>query len=136
MFSRMTDKPPSRTLDKIVIRVPDGLRERIAERAKENERSVNAELVDLLDKAYPELTPVPHLIYRMKRIIEIIEENVDEPLSDEFRFLMVHMINTARDHGIFQGESGLADFQRDYEREQYQDRFYDKQRASKPRDAE
>jgi hypothetical protein len=44
---------PSQNLDKIVIRVPDGLRDRIARAAKDNGRSVNAELVRLLESHYP-----------------------------------------------------------------------------------
>lgn len=49
----MNDPSPSRLLDQIVIRVPDGMRERIKRVADANGRSVNAELVALLDKTYP-----------------------------------------------------------------------------------
>ena len=49
----MSQDTPSRNLDKIVIRVPDGMRERIAAVAAENKRSVNAELVALLEGYYP-----------------------------------------------------------------------------------
>lgn len=49
----MAQDSPSRTLDKIVIRVPDGLRDRIAETAKRNGRSMNAEVVAALEEKYP-----------------------------------------------------------------------------------
>jgi hypothetical protein len=49
----MSDHSPSRSLDKIIIRVPDGMRERIKRVADANGRSVNAELLVLLDRIYP-----------------------------------------------------------------------------------
>lgn len=38
-------KPPSRTQRKFVVRMPDGMRERIAALAKKNQRTMNAEIV-------------------------------------------------------------------------------------------
>jgi plasmid stability protein len=49
----MTDQSPSRSLDKIIIRLPDGLKERIRRVAVKNDRSVNAELLALLERTYP-----------------------------------------------------------------------------------
>lgn len=49
----MSDQHPSRDLDKVIIRLPDGMKERIRRVATENGRSVNAELVMLLDRTYP-----------------------------------------------------------------------------------
>ncbi len=39
----------SRTADKFVVRLPDGLRNKIAEIAKKNHRSMNSEIVRCLD---------------------------------------------------------------------------------------
>lgn len=44
--------PPSRTADQFVVRLPDGMRERIAETAKTNGRSMNAEIVARLDGSF------------------------------------------------------------------------------------
>lgn len=38
----------SRTADKFVVRLPDGMREKIAEIAKDNHRSMNSEIIDRL----------------------------------------------------------------------------------------
>lgn len=57
----MTTKPPSRTADQFVLRLPDGMRDRIAELAKENSRSMNAEIVQRLEWAL-ELTRKPQLV--------------------------------------------------------------------------
>ncbi|MGL5450968.1 MAG: Arc family DNA-binding protein [Aeromonas sp.] len=43
--------PTSRNSDKFVLRLPDGMREKIAEQAKANGRSMNAEIVYHLQKA-------------------------------------------------------------------------------------
>src|ERR1044072_9195210 len=50
IITTMSTKPPSRDLDKIIVRLPDGLRQRLADKAKENGRSVNAEVVHAIVK--------------------------------------------------------------------------------------
>ncbi|MNB58513.1 Arc-like DNA binding domain protein [compost metagenome] len=41
----------SRTADKFVVRLPDGMRERIAEVAREHHRSMNSEIIARLEKS-------------------------------------------------------------------------------------
>ena len=45
---------PSRHLDKFMLRMPDGMRGRIAEAAKENGRSMNAEIIHRLEQSFAE----------------------------------------------------------------------------------
>lgn len=47
-------KKPNDDLDKFLLRMPDGLRERIKREADKNKRSMNAEIVGTLEDAYPE----------------------------------------------------------------------------------
>ena len=42
----------SRELDKFILRFPDGMRDRIAEAAKANNRSMNAEVVSRLQNSF------------------------------------------------------------------------------------
>lgn len=112
----MTDNSPSRTADKIVIRVPDGLRERVALRAKENDRSVNAELVELLEHAYPELTPMAELISRSRKILDRIEANPDRVVNAGVRWSLVSLVNNSFDIGLFEGDTGYLDFEREMDR--------------------
>lgn len=44
----------SRTADKFVVRLPDGMRERIAETAREHHRSMNSEIIARLSKSLDE----------------------------------------------------------------------------------
>lgn len=50
----MTKKtaPPSKTAEQFVVRLPDGMRERIAESAERHSRSMNAEIVQILQNYY------------------------------------------------------------------------------------
>lgn len=50
----------SRTADKFVVRMPEGMRERIAEIAKGNHRSMNAEIIIGLEKLVDDSTHVPN----------------------------------------------------------------------------
>lgn len=47
------EKPKSDLADKFLVRMPDGLRERIAFAAARNERPMNSEIVAALEKAFP-----------------------------------------------------------------------------------
>ena len=69
--------PPSREADKVMVRMPDGLRPWIAEEAKRNHRSANAQIVWMLQ--------------RMRAQIELINEarltwddNVARELAERF----------------------------------------------------
>lgn len=58
----MAKKPaPSDLMDKFMLRMPDGMRDRIAKAAKENGRSMNAEIVRRLERTFEidELTADP-----------------------------------------------------------------------------
>lgn len=42
----------SRTADKFVVRLPDGMRDRVAQAAKENDRSMNSEIVGRISRTF------------------------------------------------------------------------------------
>lgn len=48
-------KTPNDDLDKFLLRMPDGLRDRVKAAADRNNRSMNAEIVATLEKTYPAL---------------------------------------------------------------------------------
>lgn len=51
----MTDSPaPSHKLDQYMLRMPDGMRDRIKAAAEKNKRSMNAEIIATLEEHYPE----------------------------------------------------------------------------------
>lgn len=74
----MTDQSPSRSLDKIIIRLPDGLKERIRRVAVKNDRSVNAELLVLLERAYPPETVLDEYIRDIADLVRMAPAD-DQP---------------------------------------------------------
>ena len=56
------DLPPSRTAEQFVIRFPDGMRDKIAETAKANNRSMNAEIVARLQSSFEGAAVFPFAI--------------------------------------------------------------------------
>ncbi len=53
----MEKKPyPSETQERFIVRLPDGMRDRIAEEAKKNNRSMNAEIVARLEASFDQAT--------------------------------------------------------------------------------
>lgn len=84
----MTDEPPSRSLDKIVIRVPNGLRDRIAAAAKESHRSVNAELVELLERTYPPPTADEDMLWAVQMFLSTMKStDTDKSRHDLYESL-------------------------------------------------
>lgn len=61
--------PPSRTADQYVLRFPDGMRDRIAEIAKTNGRSMNSEIIARLQTSFelPENTSSSEMLLEMRR---------------------------------------------------------------------
>ncbi|MFM7948444.1 Arc family DNA-binding protein [Hafnia paralvei] len=59
----MSDKENPAFVERFTVRMPDGLRDAIAERAKKNGRSMNSEIVQILQDALEgnELPPAYHL---------------------------------------------------------------------------
>lgn len=47
----MPEKFPSQMQDKFTVRFPDGLRDAVAERAKRNGRSMNSEIIQIIEDA-------------------------------------------------------------------------------------
>lgn len=64
-------KYPSDSQDKFVLRLPDGMRDRIKAAADENGRSMNSEIVATLEDAYPEVDPEAAILEMIQHIREM-----------------------------------------------------------------
>ncbi|WP_103171609.1 Arc family DNA-binding protein [Paracoccus sp. SY] len=58
--------PTTRESDKFIVRLPDGMRDRIKAAAEANNRSMNAEIIATLESAYP----APHAMNVFERGVE------------------------------------------------------------------
>lgn len=89
-FEHMNEKDESSFVERFTIRMPDGMRDAIAERAKRNSRSMNSEIIKILGEAlYLESKPDAWL----ERLMSYIEEK--DPSSDDDRELFAHAISEA-----------------------------------------
>lgn len=73
-------KFPSQEMDRFNIRLPSGMREAIAERAKENGRSMNTELIFIIDEALK--SPIPSQVDNsrfMKTYKDLAERKPSNP---------------------------------------------------------
>ena len=77
----MTQNTENRALtDKFMLRLPDGMRDRIKEVAAENNRSMNAEIVATLEDTYPSLDPSRYWDQLTARSDELLRE-MDEIIA-------------------------------------------------------
>ncbi|GAB1362418.1 hypothetical protein MASR1M32_16540 [Rhodobacter sp.] len=71
-------KYPSEKLDQYMLRLPDGMRDRIKAAAEANNRSMNAEIVETLKEKYPAAPPVHVVNDVMARILTFILQEIDD----------------------------------------------------------
>nr|WP_280516025.1 Arc family DNA-binding protein [Photorhabdus heterorhabditis] len=71
---QMTNKPVS-AQDKFMLRLPDGMREAIAERAKENGRSMNSEIVQIIQDCLDRKSP------KTQRTVSLSNELIDKIIA-------------------------------------------------------
>ncbi|MDE1139988.1 MAG: Arc family DNA-binding protein [Paraburkholderia tropica] len=80
-----SQKPPSRTADQFVVRFPDGMRARIADEAKKNNRSMNAEIVARLEESFTPRSDED--LMRLMTRISIIAADAERDAIDKSRQL-------------------------------------------------
>lgn len=69
----------NRTLnDKFMLRLPDGMRDRIKAAAEANNRSMNAEIVAVLEREYPVPEPRDEIHEQYKRIVERLTHSISQ----------------------------------------------------------
>lgn len=69
----MSSDFPSRGLDKFVLRMPEGMRERIGAAARANKRTMNAEIIQRLEESFTSSVGVPNFLSEQDIIQMIIE---------------------------------------------------------------
>jgi len=78
----MSEKP-IREYDRFILRLPDGLRERLASRAKANERSMNAEVIQILEEGMDEtstarIRELEDILRGIERDEQLLRARLDE----------------------------------------------------------
>lgn len=95
---------PSDKQDQFMLRLPDGLRGRIKRYAEAHGRSMNAEIVRVLEREYPEKWPLDGRLAHLLEMIRLMRVGVDDDLVDQ---LGLEMLETVE--GIAYGRIGGVD---------------------------
>jgi hypothetical protein len=97
---------PSDTQDKFIIRMPNGLRDRIKKKADDNNRSMNAEIVQLLDREYPEPRDVMYVhAENIRKALDVYETETDPKERMRLQRLVEGMVTLGYDLEINWGEA-------------------------------
>ena len=88
MYAGMSE---ARDQNKFLVRMPEGMRERIAEVAKANNRSMNSEIVAALEALYPPKDTVQEVIDMSRRIIGVVEDG-SPPKIVEMRDMLQRLV--------------------------------------------
>lgn len=89
----MTDRSPQNQ-DKFVVRLPDGMRDRIKAAAEANNRSMNAEIVATLQEKYP----VTNLLKRLQAMMHLADDiDLDDVMTPDARN---EEIKAVKDHAL------------------------------------
>lgn len=83
LIASMTKKPVQ-PQDKYVLRLPDGLRDRIKAHAERHGRSMNAEIVRVLEEAFPEPWPLEARIGHLMDLMEAMKSGASNEAVARF----------------------------------------------------
>ena len=92
-------QPENRTFkDQFMLRLPDGLRDRIRAKAEKNGRSMNAEIVQLLESEYPEPSDVMHVhAENIRKALDLYEKETDPRQRLYYQKLVEIMVTAGHD---------------------------------------
>lgn len=96
--------PPSRTQDQFVLRLPDGLRDRIADVAKSNNRSMNSEIVAILEERL-----VPSVAARLRYLLgQLNQAHFEEEYTPSRLAEEIGEADPASLEAAFEGKASLS----------------------------
>jgi len=80
MAKKATSKRPGRGADQFIVRLPDGMRDRIANLSRHKGRSMNTEIVDALEKHLDNDVSASELWAKVERLESKVQA-LDEPIN-------------------------------------------------------
>lgn len=92
----MTDSGTRKT-EQFIVRLPDGMRDRIKRAAEANNRSMNAEIVATLEEKYPSDNALEGFGELLEAYADIAARAADPNLNEQDRALVQLELNMARD---------------------------------------
>ena len=94
----MTESENRTFPDKFMLRMPEGLRDRIKAKAEKNGRSMNAEIVRVLEREFPAPSDVMHIhADNIRRVLDIYERTTDPQHRLYLQHLVEGMVTAGHD---------------------------------------
>jgi hypothetical protein len=112
-------KYPSHTLDKFQLRLPEGMREKIKEAAKESGRSMNAEIVHRLEESFTK-SPEPDVLLSAEEALKAAIQSRKEVAVN----VRSYVLEEIHDSIISGKEEALLDFERYFNIDDYDQVIY------------
>jgi hypothetical protein len=82
-----------------MLRLPEGMRDRIAAAASQNNRSMNAEIISTLEQHYPSLASIDELISQTNELARIIRDTKERydlmSLNSALRAIILELLKDA-----------------------------------------
>ncbi|MBX4873258.1 Arc family DNA-binding protein [Rhizobium bangladeshense] len=91
----MSKNPVIQSQDKYVLRLPDGMRDRIKAQADKNNRSMNAEIIATLEREYPAPSDVMYLhLDNIRRALDKYERETDPRARMQLQNMVEAMVTS------------------------------------------
>lgn len=74
---------PSDKQDQYMVRFPDGLRDRIKKAAEDNGRSMNAEIIRVLEREFPPPLPLSERLFNLKALLHALRTGTTKDAADQ-----------------------------------------------------
>lgn len=97
-------KFPSDDVARLMLRLPDGLRERIANVAHANNRSMNSEIVSTLEGAYPHPVDKRDIVRALETILERVRQSPEIDLSWHLKMALPMVVETVEAGAILEND--------------------------------
>ncbi|CQQ97206.1 transcriptional regulator [Yersinia enterocolitica] len=99
-------KYPSQNQDKFTVRFPDGMRPALAKRAENNERSMNSEIIQILDNALNSNVDFPSYL-SVEMLANALVKAAEKPIKE-----IIDNLNLGNKQEVVkESDSGLTEFE-------------------------
>lgn len=92
----MTEEQNRTLQDKFMLRMPEGMRDRIKAAADRNNRSMNAEIINTLDAYYPERMTLEYMVEYLKDLTEQSKDGTRPEIMQELEHVLELIIETVQ----------------------------------------
>lgn len=87
-------RPPNGASDKFLVRLPPGMRERIALAAQRNGRTLTAEIVDVLEREFPPVPSISDIFEQIDFLSKMYDYSKDDDITNREMMQVLSVLKT------------------------------------------